>query len=169
MKKLLALIIILVLALALNTIAHAQDQWQARVVDVTDGDTIVVEPINGGDRVKIRLWGIDCPETDQPYGMSAKGFVSDLLLFKQVLVAPHYKDRYKRLVATVYYFDVKARHSVQEALLRTGYAWLWPRYCKDADPCNRWAGLQQEAKSRQFGFWKDTNPIPPWEWRKGKK
>jgi hypothetical protein len=34
--------------------AHAQGEWRARIVDVADADTVTAEPVNGGDRVKIR-------------------------------------------------------------------------------------------------------------------
>jgi len=39
-----------------------QKTLQAKVMKVSDGDTIVVSPINGGDFFKCRLYGIDTPE-----------------------------------------------------------------------------------------------------------
>lgn len=143
--------------------------WEARVVSVADGDTITVEPIEGGDRVKIRLWGIDCPETNQPYGQVAKGFVNDKLLFKQVRVESKGTDRYKRTVAIVTYPEGEGLWTIQETLLRNGLAWLWPRYCKDAKPCNKWAGLQKASREKHLGLWEEDSPIPPWEWRRQKK
>ncbi|MDR0828336.1 MAG: thermonuclease family protein [Desulfovibrio sp.] len=71
------------------------------MVAVADGDTITVEPARGGDRVKIRLHGIDAPERKQPYGETARGFVSNSVLFKQVDVQPRDRDRYGRTVAIV--------------------------------------------------------------------
>ena len=80
--------------------AHA---WPGRVVDVTDGDTIVVEPTGGGDRVKVRLHGIDAPERKQPFGEAARNFVRSIVLYKVVDVrpTPQKKDRYGRAVAIV--------------------------------------------------------------------
>lgn len=40
------------------------------VVDVTDGDTLTVEG-SAGETVTVRLWGIDAPETSQPFGAEA--------------------------------------------------------------------------------------------------
>ena len=76
MKKLLLLILLFVPSYVL-----AADY---RVVSVADGDTITVEPINGGDRIKVRLYGIDCPEMNQPFGQAGKTFVSRLVLYKTV-------------------------------------------------------------------------------------
>jgi endonuclease YncB( thermonuclease family) len=46
--------------------ALAADPFTARVVRVTDGDTITVEA--PGHIVKVRLFGIDCPESKQDGG-----------------------------------------------------------------------------------------------------
>jgi len=43
---------------------------QFRVVAVSDGDAITIEPLEGGDRAKVRLHGIDAPELRQPYGQA---------------------------------------------------------------------------------------------------
>ena len=50
--------------------------WLGRVVSVSDGDTISVEPVGGGARVKVRLHGIDCPERRPAYGEAARFFVN---------------------------------------------------------------------------------------------
>lgn len=42
-----------------------------RAIAVSDGDTIPIEPVKGGDRSKTRLDGIDAPEMNQPYGQTA--------------------------------------------------------------------------------------------------
>ena len=52
-------LIITRLFLFLPTAASA---WPGRIVAVIDGDTIEVEPANGGQRVRVRLHGIDAPE-----------------------------------------------------------------------------------------------------------
>ena len=60
----------------------------ARVVEVTDGNTIIIEPLEDpapfsllkdnpfgievGKPEKVRLYGIDAPEMDQPYGDKAR-------------------------------------------------------------------------------------------------
>ena len=134
--------------------------WEARIIAVSDGDTITVEPATGGNRVKIRLHGIDAPERKQPYGEAARGFVFDSSLYKTVDVEELYQDRYKRTVAIIHFSNGK---SLQSLLLEAGFAWVWPRYCKD---CLEWETLQKTAQKERRGLWDSETPIPPWEWRK---
>jgi len=136
--------------------------WEARVVSVADGDTIILEPIEGGDRAKVRLHGIDCPESNQPYGQAAKTFVSQAVLFKKVDVqaTPQGKDRYGRIIAVV---EIPGVGVLQELLLEAGLAWVYPQYCKD---CGAWEAMETEARSQKKGLWVAEKPIGPWEWRK---
>lgn len=154
-RHLLKIVVFIVLLLALVLEAHA---WPARVVHISDGDTVQVEPVNGGDRITIRLQGIDCPELKQPSGMAAKAFLNDALLFREVEVTESGKDRYGRTVAILR----TGENTVQEILLRNGLTWVYPRYCKN---CNNWKRLQREARKNRVGLWQDENPMPPWEWR----
>lgn len=63
--------------------AHAQT-ITGKVVGVSDGDTINV--LQDRTQYKIRLYGIDCPESGQDFGNRAKKFVSDMVYGKQVQV-----------------------------------------------------------------------------------
>lgn len=136
--------------------------WSGRVVAVADGDTITVEPEAGGERVKIRLHGIDCPERRQAYGEAARGFVYDAVLYKVVEVEETGRDRYGRTVAIIRLND----DTLQAALLRSGMAWVYVKYCPN---CSEWDLLQGEAQKNKRGLWVDENPISPWEWRKGQR
>ena len=55
--------------------AHA---WMAKVVSITDGDTIKVYNADQG-QIKIRLYGIDTPEKGQPYGKASGKHLASLL------------------------------------------------------------------------------------------
>jgi len=132
------------------------------VVYVADGDTITVEPIEGGDRAKVRLHGIDCPETKQPYGQTAKAFTTEAVLFKEVDIQPSQqgKDKYGRIVAVV---EIHGVGVLQELLLEAGLAWVYTKYCKD---CGAWEAMEAEARSQRKGLWRDEEPMEPWDWRK---
>ena len=155
-------IVYFVLCLFLLVLSSPTLAWEARVVAVADGDTITLEPIEGGDRAKVRLHGIDCPETNQPYGQAAKAFVSKAVLFKEVNVqpTPQGKDRYDRIVAVV---DILGVGVLQELLLEAGLAWVYSQYCKD---CGAWETMEAEARRQRKGLWTDKEPMEPWEWRR---
>ena len=131
-----------------------------RVVAVADGDTITVEPVQGGDRSRVRLAGIDAPELRQPYGQAARVFVSEAVLYKKVHLISERSDRYGRIVAVV---EIPGVGVLQELLLEAGLAWVWPRYCRD---CKKWEAMQAKAKAQGIGLWADKKPVEPWEWRK---
>ncbi len=60
--------------------------WSGMVVGVSDGDTIQV--MQAHKEVKVRLYGIDCPEKGQPFSKKAKQFSSGMVFGKIVEVSP---------------------------------------------------------------------------------
>jgi endonuclease YncB( thermonuclease family) len=130
----------------------------AKVIGVADGDTITV--LQDKKQYKIRLYGIDCPEKAQAYGNKAKELTSRLTFGKTVELTAYDVDRYQRIVAVVKVNGV----NVNEELIKNGYAWRYPQYCKESF-CKDWVIKEYYAKNSGKGLWKDNNPIPPWEWR----
>jgi len=61
-------------------------EFAGQVVGITDGDTLTV--LHDGVAQRIRLNGIDCPETAQAYGRQAKDAASALLYGQLVTVHP---------------------------------------------------------------------------------
>jgi endonuclease YncB( thermonuclease family) len=76
MKRLIVTLILLILPIQ----ALASD-YPARVVGISDGDTLTVLTAEK-KQVKIRLHGIDAPETGQDYGQRAKQAASELAFDK---------------------------------------------------------------------------------------
>ena len=71
-----------------------------RVVRIADGDTItVLDGINAQHR--IRLQGIDAPESNQPFGTQSKKNLSDMIFDREVTVEYEKADQYGRLVAKI--------------------------------------------------------------------
>lgn len=148
----------LILFLALLFPALAADPFTARVVRVTGGDTIVVE--TPGNVVKVRLFGIDCPENKQDGGPQATWFTRDAALDRTVQVVPHDTDRYGRTVADIVLPDGRV---LSKELVRSGNAWWYVKYDRsDADL----QALETHAREARLGLWAASNPLPPWEWRK---
>ena len=56
---------------------------------------------DGREQTRIRLDGIDCPETGTDFSQRAKQFTSDLVFGKQVRIEGKERDRYGRLVGRV--------------------------------------------------------------------
>ncbi len=144
-----------------NAIAFSSDTstFQGKVIGVLDGDTI--EVLKDKAPVRIRLYGIDCPEHDQDFGTRARRFTSDKVFKKTVEVVPVEKDQYNRLVAKIY-IDGKY---LNQMIVAEGFAWWYKRYApKDIDLKD----AENEARSSKKGLWSHPNPIPPWKFRRQK-
>ena len=129
------------------------------VEDVSDGDTIKVK---SKDKIYvIRLYGIDAPEVNQPYGNKITKFLKDKLESKQVTINYSSKDRYGRIIGKVYYDGIY----INELLIKIGGAWHYKQYSNDVNLNN----AEQSAKKNRLGIWDQELVIPPWEWRKGKR
>jgi micrococcal nuclease len=72
-------------------------------------------------------------------------------------------DRYGRSVANIL-VDGK---SLNEELVKAGYAWVYPQYCKTS-VCKKWYQYEAEARAQKIGLWSHPNPMPPWDFRRGK-
>lgn len=134
--------------------------FTGRVVGVSDGDTI--EVMREGRAVRVRLQGIDTPESGQPFGTRAKQFTSDLVFGQTVAVQVHGTDQYGRILGEVILPDGR---SLNRELVRNGYAWWYRRYSDD--PVLQ--QLEAEARRERRGLWRDKNPIPPWEFRRERR
>ena len=130
--------------------------WEGKVVSVADGDTITV--LRGKEQVRIRLDGVDTPEKRQAFGQKAKKFTAGMVAGKVVKVVPVTLDRYGRTVARVYL----GKASLNEALVRAGFAWWYRKYAKDNKVLPK---LEAAARKAGKGLWKDPKPTPPWDWR----
>lgn len=137
--------------------------WPAKVVGVSDGDTITVLR-DGHDQVKVRLYGIDAPEKAQDFGTRAKQATSDLCFGRVVDVEPVDTDRYGRTVGLV----TVDGQSVNRELLAEGMAWVYPQYCR-VPACTEWKAVENKARVGKVGLWSQPSPAPPWEWRNGEK
>jgi endonuclease YncB( thermonuclease family) len=147
------------LAVMLPLSVMAED-FSGKVVGITDGDTIRV--LRDNEEVKIRLEGIDCPETHQAFGNKAKQATSDLAFGKTVTFRAKGKDRYDRTLADIILPDGT---NLNRELVRTGFAWWYRKYSNDESL----GKLEAEARDAKRGLWVDKNPVPPWDWRHGQR
>ncbi|MBM3299980.1 MAG: thermonuclease family protein [Deltaproteobacteria bacterium] len=134
--------------------------WSGECVGVVDGDTI--EVMHDGRPERIRLHGIDCPESDQDFGTRATEFTSLMVFGKVVEVAPTGADKHGRPVAWV---TVHGK-SLNKELVRVGLAW-WYRWFAPED--KELEALENEARKSRVGLWFHPSPVPPWNFRKPRK
>lgn len=151
------------LLVAMPACASAQ-QITGRVVSIADGDTLTV--LDGQNtQHRIRLAEIDAPEVGhgakkpgQPYGTNSKQALADMC-FKQVArVDVVDVDQYGRIVGRV---ECSGR-DVNLEQVRAGMAWAYRQYARRPEIFS----AEQGAKSARKGLWSDTQPTPPWAWRR---
>lgn len=102
-------------------------QLNGKVISVHDGDTFTMLD-SAKNKVKVRLFGIDCPELKQEFGDSAQRFAYRLLFNKMVHIEIKDKDRYGRTVGIVHVKGTKI--VLNEYLLMYGLAWHYKKYDK---------------------------------------
>ena len=84
------------------------------------------------------------------------------MLGKRVKVLIVDVDQYKRPV-TVVYLDSR---DINREMVREGYAWAYREYLK-GPYASEYIDAENDARSKKLGLWKQANPLPPWEFRKG--
>ena len=132
------------------------DDLRGKVVKVADGDTITVLDA-ANNQHKIRLQGIDAPEKGQAFGDAAGRYLAGLVAGQEVRVTWTKRDKYNRILGTVYVNG----EEVNLAMLRAGFAWHYKRF--DSTPAYDKAEI--EARVARRGLWADLDPILPEQFR----
>ncbi len=140
---------------------------EGKVISVADGDTLtlVIETKNpDGEPARefrrIRLDGIDSPETKQAFGIEAKRALEQRALDKQLTATVTDTDRYGRTVARLHR---KKGDDLNVELVAKGYAWWYRRYAPNDKALEK---AEKAAKSAKIGLWSLPKPIPPWDYRR---
>jgi endonuclease YncB( thermonuclease family) len=143
--------------------AQTQQTIQGRVVGIADGDTITVLDATNTQH-RIRLQGIDAPESRQAFGTRSRQNLSDLVFNRQVTVEYNSRDRYQRVLGKIL---VEGRDANLEQV-RAGMAWMYRQYADQLSASDRTAYEQAETEARaaRRGLWADENPTPPWDFRR---
>ncbi len=137
-----------------------------RVVAIADGDTVTI--LDSSDtQHRIRLAGIDAPETHQVFGEQSRLSLSEMILGKDVSVNYQKIDQYGRLVGKIL-LDGKDINLEQ---VKAGMAWHYKEYQREQTPEDRelYARAEDEARAARRGLWQDPNPVEPSAFRKEEK
>jgi endonuclease YncB( thermonuclease family) len=129
------------------------EQLSGKVISISDGDTFTI--LQGKEQIKVRLYGIDCPEKSQAFGQKAKTFTSDKIFGKEITVIPHGKDRYGRVIGEVILGNGS---TLNKELVKNGFAWWYRQYAPKNDTLRI---LEESARIARVGLWADPNPLEP--------
>ncbi|MGB4598622.1 MAG: thermonuclease family protein [Trichlorobacter sp.] len=136
------------------------------VTNVSDGDTIQVTD-QLGTKVKVRLYGIDAPETakgskpGQPHGMESHQALMVKVMGQDVRLEVLDIDKYRRLVALVW----QSGRNINIEMVSEGHAWAYRSYLGRAHASD-YITAEGQARKAKKGLWQQDNPQPPWEVRK---
>jgi endonuclease YncB( thermonuclease family) len=137
-------------------------------IDVQDGDSFLLRD-DLGNRIRVRLSGIDAPEKSQPYADRSRQHLRDLMRDARIRLEPVKLDVFGRTVARVWVLaeDGKSGRDAGLAQIEAGMAWHFKRYRSDQQDQDamRYAKAQRQAQADGLGLWRDPSPEPPWEFR----
>lgn len=162
-----ATLVLVILLLPVLAFAYKGEVIQGKVVQVKDGDTVVISPVEGGQFFTCRLYGIDTPEIPhgkkpgQPYGEEAMKELEQLILGQTVDITLTGAKTYKREVCII----KKDSMNINLAMVRRGYAWAYRQYLK-RPYASEFIDAESEARAKRLRLWQQSNPQPPWEFRK---
>ena len=146
-----------ILALFAAPLAHAAD-FRATVTYVTDGDTVWVRPVGGGNRLELRLLDLDAPEGCQSFGPEARLALRERVQGQVVQVRTRGTDDYGRQLARIEHRG----EDVGRWLVRNGYAWSM-RFHGRSGP---YGPLEAEARRERKGLWAQGGALEPRAFRK---
>ena len=137
------------------------------LVRVIDGDTVVVKPRGLLAFLKstkrLRLYGIDAPESDQKGGKQATDHLKKLMgRGSNIRMIAIDRDHYKRTVAIIYHRSKSAAESYNRDMVYAGHARWYRQY--GAGPYG-FQKAENYAKSNKLGIW-SYNAQAPWDYRR---
>ncbi len=135
------------------------ERLTGKVTSVHDGDTIT---LNGES---VRLASIDAPELDQAYGQPSRAALAAMVWDQTVTVTYAQKDRYERVVGTVFKSDCT---NINLTMVQEGAAWYYEAFQCEIDLRQRqdYAAAHAQARAANRGLWAG-DAMAPWRYRNG--
>src|SRR6266550_3920579 len=137
-----------------------------RVVAIADGDTVTMLD-SANTQHRIRLAGIDAPESHQAFGEQSRLNLSEMIFGKDVSVSYQKVDQYGRLVGKI----ILEGKDINLEQVKAGMAWHYKFYEDEQTPEDRdlYDRTEAEARAARRGLWQDPNPTEPYQFRKEEK
>lgn len=124
---------------------------------VVDGDTFWVTNLRDGSEWKVRLWGVDAPDTKECYFDEATKILEGELIGKKITYERYGYDGYGRILAKVY-ADGK---NLEEYLVATGAAKAYQaeevhdELKPSAEYFESLKKIEESAKMAKIGMWSE--------------
>lgn len=134
------------------------------ITRVIDGDTVVAQV--GDQEFRIRIFGVDAPELENPdrgaqvHAQEATDFLKEWIEGKQVQIHGREWDDFDRLVADI---TIEGQN-VARSLIERGLGWWNRRFAPGSQDLQR---AEESARSRREGIFQDSDPIAPWNFKTG--
>jgi endonuclease YncB( thermonuclease family) len=156
------LVVVTAALLFVSLKGQAGETIDGRVVGVVDGDTLTLLDAQLRQR-RIRLLGVDAPESGQPFGGASKRQLAGMVFGRPAQARCGKPDRYGREICQVLIDGV----DVGQAQIVAGMAWYYVRYGGGLPAVLRaqYGAAQTAARAERRGLWSDAEPRPPWDWR----
>jgi len=144
-------------------------------VKAVDGDTLDIDIPDGRyEHTRIRLLGVDTPETKNPnmplmyFGPEAYNFTKEKVLGRKVTVLmdrlANSRCKYGRLLCHIQLEDGKI---LNEELLIRGFAYADPRFPQSFN--KEYAQLEKQARKAKAGLWKNVTIEQMPKWKQNRK
>ena len=128
-----------------------------KVVRVSDGDSLSLLAADG-KQYALRLYGVDAPERDQPFGDQSRAHLRRLVDGRSVGATVESVDDYQRQVVEVF---IDGR-SVNLMMLEAGMAWWYRYYARARSDMGE---AERVARAKERGLWSQPDPVEPRRWR----
>jgi micrococcal nuclease len=144
---------------------------QVRMLRIIDGDTIEVLVRRGlfqqARKERIRLYGMDAPETAQAEGSDSTNHLKKLIgSHRKMWMNGMGGDQYGRTIGLIYRKKNRPEESYNYMMVRDGQA---RAYMANPNDQERFQKAEEEAARRGSGIWKKKNTVAPWDYRQAER
>ncbi len=161
---------LIVFCLLIQFSAQSSSNFVYSVVKITDGDTFVAT--DGNIKFRVRIAGLDAPESSQDYGKVSRAALASLIDGKPITIRPVGSglDMYGRVLAQV----LVGNNDVGADMIEQGLATYYRPKCVDY-PLNKsdydydprpYVDAEGQAKVQKKNIWGVSGMILPCEFRK---
>lgn len=148
----------------------AQAERHYKVIHIVDGDTF--DATDGHITFRVRVAGMDAPESKQKFGERATSKLRELIAGKDIVIQPVGRgvDRYNRILGQVFV----AGKDLSLIMIEQGYAFYYRPQCQNYPQNKRlyqydpqaYVKAEAEAKSKHLVIWSDGSSMLPCQFRK---